>query len=460
MNDFHVGFEYDHEKYELVKGEKSEHRVQINGVTYSILGPSEKMEEVSKTLNSISLASIFSTEDLKERLSSSGKIPSSSISEIKNLTKRKLPSTGPSPSKAEKSADGPSTTKKQFKAKEAEDLLQKKIPLKRTLSQSAVSGISSEKEEISKKTSNFWDCIGRIPDKNSNGYIYQFKLKPQFQIGPGVDEIEQNRRLEEAYDKMFPATEPTPMDVFYLFIGDTPGKEILNELGYSYKTNENGIFLNLPDRETLMSRWETLREKRPELPKLDIVSSEGIATDTDYLLAYFTHDALLSDGAEFVHDHDGHILEIITYILTSVAGPGKNPQKLNYQKDKAQMLKIMASFYKKMVMVERAIEENLLVGFYPKREIDRVRGELEKLKASLGVLADNTAGRGLSGFKTTAKAASNLKGDFGVGYREFLEKRFGSGTMSPSILTNDWNYVIGMEQWIRARQKALRNPSP
>ena len=53
----------------LVKGQKADQCVEINGVSYDVLGDKEKLESAYKILSSISLDSISSSQDLAERLS-------------------------------------------------------------------------------------------------------------------------------------------------------------------------------------------------------------------------------------------------------------------------------------------------------------------------------------------------------------------------------------------------------
>lgn len=62
----HLGADYD---INLVKGEKSDHSVKINGVTYAVLCDKEKLDTACEILKSVSLDSISNVEDLNGRLS-------------------------------------------------------------------------------------------------------------------------------------------------------------------------------------------------------------------------------------------------------------------------------------------------------------------------------------------------------------------------------------------------------
>ena len=53
----------------LVQGQKSDQCVQINGISYAVLGNKEKLETACKILSSVSLDSIASSQELAERMS-------------------------------------------------------------------------------------------------------------------------------------------------------------------------------------------------------------------------------------------------------------------------------------------------------------------------------------------------------------------------------------------------------
>lgn len=69
--ELHISFRHLDTDYDinLMKGEKSDYSVEINGVSYAVLGEKGKLETACKILNSVSLDSISDAEDLKEKLS-------------------------------------------------------------------------------------------------------------------------------------------------------------------------------------------------------------------------------------------------------------------------------------------------------------------------------------------------------------------------------------------------------
>lgn len=86
-NEFHINFGYKKTTYDLhlVKGEKSDHSVEINGTTYTVLGAKEKLQTACEILNSIPLDAITSSSDLQGRLSSLKGVSSSENMPIDSL---------------------------------------------------------------------------------------------------------------------------------------------------------------------------------------------------------------------------------------------------------------------------------------------------------------------------------------------------------------------------------------
>ena len=65
----HKGTDYN---LDLIKGKKSDQTVQINGVTYTVLGDKEKLESACKILSSLQLDTVSSLQDLANILSLRG----------------------------------------------------------------------------------------------------------------------------------------------------------------------------------------------------------------------------------------------------------------------------------------------------------------------------------------------------------------------------------------------------
>lgn len=214
-----------------------------------------------------------------------------------------------------------------IKAKEFEDLPQPKRIARRA---SQIS-LSKEVDEIAKRTGVLWECIGRRADKEG-GYLYSFKLKI-------TDEAE----VEQLIDAHFPALEPRGSSRRIRQFDDD-----LKRLGYGSKENQEGVFLELPDAEALSRRWEKNH------PGLEILSSEGVADDRTFIEAFFTHDLLISNGKEFVHDHIFHVVPYLTDRF--IFGPLVN-------RCKTKLVKRVAKEYKAVIMGKDKRGEVILAAF-------------------------------------------------------------------------------------------------
>ena len=62
----HLGTDYN---IDLVKGKKADHSVEINGISYAVIGDQEKLETACKILASLSLDTVTNEKDLIGRLS-------------------------------------------------------------------------------------------------------------------------------------------------------------------------------------------------------------------------------------------------------------------------------------------------------------------------------------------------------------------------------------------------------
>ncbi|MBA2369787.1 MAG: serine hydrolase [Candidatus Protochlamydia sp.] len=91
-NEFYTNFCYKDVTYNLhlVKGEKFDHSVQINGNMFAVLGSKEKLETACKILNSVLLDAITSSQDLEGRLSFLNGISFPSSAKIEIVCKKTL----------------------------------------------------------------------------------------------------------------------------------------------------------------------------------------------------------------------------------------------------------------------------------------------------------------------------------------------------------------------------------
>lgn len=198
------------------------------------------------------------------------------------------------------------------------------------------------------KTGHLWQCIGERPDVlQGSGLIYQFK------------------RLEcddDALEALWPALEPVTLghysDIINSLSDDFESLDVNEQclqlyafLGYGCIRDIAGSaaeILELPDHKTLVFRWCMLQRTYADLKALDIIESEGVAGDMDFVDAYINHDALLSSGREFVHDHFYHIRVLI-----------RNMWLLRTEKDYMRIKQPHLSQVKNAYMLVRSCEESI-----------------------------------------------------------------------------------------------------
>ncbi len=360
------------------------------------------------------------------------------------------------------------------------------IPQKPTNESPAV--VKTEAEEIQNRSGHLWICTGRKPDK-FGGYIYNFKLRNEYDDVTKSDDLQAHKKaIDEKNDQIFPAVERSGIDLlaldpkadtekaldqltkktidatarflyqstpeaFRFLISENQIKaslilgisEIrqgiveqmkeqsqLGKLGYEMECRQDGVYLNLPDREALLGRWEQLRKELPELPKLDLVSSEGIASDLDFIEAYLKHDALLSTGKEFVHDSLVHLVPTLSEIMSS----GKNGTP-SYKAKKEEITKKITEIYQKIISAEKQI------GKWAFTEDQRQTQTFKKVETSLSALVDTIAA-------AETKAGKTLASDFGnfnkaiwenPMWRPYLENRYGFYSTLDNQVSDLWKKI-------------------
>lgn len=139
-------------------------------------------------------------------------------------------------------------------------------------------------------------------------------------------------------EELYPAVELAVQQVKQIF----EAFPALTEFGYQFKQSEEGDFLYLPDRVAIMNRWKKYQKTHPDLPDLDIVSSEGIATNIEFINCYLKHDGMQSNGKEFVHDTLAHIIPLLLHLM--------NP---NYTQIKKKVVELITEILKKFETVRK-----------------------------------------------------------------------------------------------------------
>lgn len=282
---------------------------------------------------------------------------------------------------------------------------------------------------------NTWDCIGYTANEGG-GKIYQFRLKEEYRILPHmtleeVDKVKAIRRKK--IEDLFPAVEDFGDNIPLLI---NPQMKLL---GYDFQDKDGCVFLSLPDQEALEVQFEKVRKTHPELRPLKVQSSEGIATDHEFIESFAKgSDALLSTGKEFVHDHVVHILPTLRLLFS-------NPQEYYLEKERAS--KTVKEVNEVLFFAQQDIEQNV--------DIEATLHELNQVRAAIAMTID------LHWSPTSVGTLQQLNREFFIGkdesfsnYREsflkhmnyplFLkawEAKFKTDRLSISALFDCWGKI-------------------
>lgn len=196
----------------------------------------------------------------------------------------------------------------------------------------------------------------------------------------------------------------------------------VQQLGcFQLEQEADGVYLTLPDREALLSRWEKLRESHPELPPLDIVSSNGVAGNLEFIETYLHHHALLSTGEEFVHDSIAHIIPVLSEMLVSPS----------FTKKRGKIAERVNQIYQKIMKAKKSLlnDQNAI--------------QFNELEAALACMVDaisngNSEGaeRKINDWPAAVKGIWDLP-DWG----SYLEKCFGSNNIDVDKIVALWNRI-------------------
>lgn len=267
--------------------------------------------------------------------------------------------------------------------------------------------------DIARVSGVAWQCVDQI-DESDDGVIYKFKLRKEFDFitKESLDiEIIYQKKMKE----IFPAVEVVNYDILLLLDPNTdhatkidymlkrmmlsPTRinedkrhpfnvsfpnpahslayteklkplaekmlenfELLNRLGFKvhFETNpgmlpflfdHRGVYVSLPDRETLLFRWDQERQRNPNLPEISLEPSEGIADDLTFITNFFDRGITISDDKEFVHDLLSHVLPYLLMILEGIT------QSRNVVEDYKALKIEMRTFIDNCLNAERLIDE-------------------------------------------------------------------------------------------------------
>lgn len=302
---------------------------------------------------------------------------------------------------------------KMVRPKEAEDIHKKPFKLTRVASSQNLTRVreteafQTEKEaDMESKSTDIWKCIDRKPDE-SGGYIYQFKLITTYrelQSGRHFPAIQYTKKLwsisnqsirelvtqwfHHEQEMTFEEYKNIPNDFlnlrkahiyteFLSFRVEILGPREITHLGFSSSFVNDGIYLEIPDRTSLLAKWEKLREIKSDLPSIDIALSDGITDDISFVMAYLNNDVLVSAKKEFIHDNIVHVIPLLFNLL-------------NYGKDattaKKQMALKILTFYKNLEIVKLKITNGTLIAVT--QDTNKLKDNITVIETILGACVD------------------------------------------------------------------------
>ena len=93
-------------------------------------------------------------------------------------------------------------------------------------------------------------------DRFSNGFLYTFRVREEFNdLDPKAEEKGVPDNLLKYSEQMFPATDFEPPSYVVRSFSNSRSRE-MPSLGYAF--DETNGTLTLPDRETLLARWQPI----------------------------------------------------------------------------------------------------------------------------------------------------------------------------------------------------------
>ena len=285
----------------------------------------------------------------------------------------------------------------------------------------------ADQDACQQRSAVMWDCTAR--KKSENGYIYEFKLKSEFNhiniYDNSINETAYNK-FNETNKKIYPAIEP---DTGYVSLLAHPQ---LRKLGYEYIVDyyDGKHTIQLPDREALLNAYEVLKKNNIDLPDLIIHSVAGVSNDLDFSKKNCT-GTVLSEEEEFIHDHFFHLIPRLMRIFEGLDSYAKTEQKIVHTID-LTLLKI------KWVLSDSVQSEKITKTFKQNEK------NIEKMYAVLGMITD-----ALSSFDSEVINELNLGYEYPTiflkdlqknGWEPYLIKRFNEPDIVQSI-QNLWSLV-------------------
>ncbi len=309
--------------------------------------------------------------------------------------------------------------------------------------------------EENPKSCAFWECVRYEPNTDGEGIFYWFKARQEYNDSNTAKRDLVEKRIEEKRLEIWPAVELSAKDVINLL--DPKSRfpsvihnhlEIFSELGFKIEQKGNEVYLRLPDREALLSRWAKLRKKHPKLPELKVQSSQGVAGHLEFVNAYFRCDVLLSSGKEFIHDHLIHVLPTLGFILSSLTA---------YQETKEYVIRHLKPVYEYAITARKLCNDPSLqskIDFNP-ISLDLLKTYLPAIEMTLGSWTDLSAAQHRS--SDTENLIELFNTDFFRYWQEKSWENYFSTQLNRTFDDNDMKNMSDVCNWLKKNHSKILN---
>ncbi len=248
-----------------------------------------------------------------------------------------------------------------------------------------------DKEQLKKLSGAMWECVA-IRAAEGGGYLRTYRANPDFFFKNGD-------AASFAYDKIFPAVEPTLDMIPETFpqrqnpndpkssVAHTSQALILKDLGFSFwyvDKYKNSCHIELPDREALLASWPKVQAKYGIRNELSIVPGQGKEGNLAFVQALRDHLCLLSHDKEFVHDMFFHIIPAIVSCSSTPA------QFQEYLANRNNNIDEILTPLKEIIFLKSWYGDK--VDSLPPR-IQNLLPKIPALEAMLGIYVDGEASR-------------------------------------------------------------------
>jgi hypothetical protein len=312
----------------------------------------------------------------------------------------------------------------------------------------------SKQEDIQLKSGKIWICKDRIIDPETNEFSYIFEIDNLYN---SLFTKNANEYYEHKKEEIFPALELDAKSLSYIdpsYLNErmVTGKfneidfkkemkycQNLNNLGFKLFKGKDGSFtLHLPSRESLLARCQKLGTDYPSLLKLTIESSEGIADDHQYINTLLTHDVLVSEGEEFVHDQILHMIPTLSQMLKDTENTLSSQ---TFAGKRAEHKLQIDSAYSDMLFIKNLIQQKKYVP-------DQIKTSLPIMVAGISAAVDLLSA---TFYAKVDDVFVYLRGDLweDPNWQRYFTKRFPNEKIDFSSLHVIWQQTLDFAQQAR-----------